>query len=113
MPRRQAGNASGMCVGIGGHGQGGAEGELEVPVRWLSEPGVGVCRVGGRALSYLHGVQPQCVSVCGGVILCLGFWSAVLGTLPVLPSLPRLPLHLPQEFRTLAVVLNLKAASQK
>jgi hypothetical protein len=26
VPRRQAGNASGMCVGIRGHGQGGAEG---------------------------------------------------------------------------------------
>lgn len=26
VPRRQAGNASGMCVGIGGHGQGGAKG---------------------------------------------------------------------------------------
>lgn len=25
----------------------GQRGELEVPVRWLSEPGVGVCRVGG------------------------------------------------------------------
>lgn len=36
-----------MCVGNGGHGQGGAGGELEVPVRWLSEPGVGVCRGGG------------------------------------------------------------------
>lgn len=31
-----------------GMGRVGQRGELEVPVRWLSEPGVGVCRdVGG------------------------------------------------------------------
>lgn len=46
VPRRQAGNASGMCVGTEGMDRVGQRGELEVPVRWLSEPGVGVCRVG-------------------------------------------------------------------
>lgn len=30
-----------------GTGRVGQRGELEVPVRWLSEPGVGVCRGGG------------------------------------------------------------------
>lgn len=96
-----------------GTGRVGQRGNWRCQLGGFLSQGWGCAGLGGRALSYLHGVQPQCVSVCGGVILCLGFWSAVLGTLPVLPSLPRLPLHLPQEFRTLAVVLNLKAASQK
>lgn len=65
VPRRQAGNASGMCVGIGGHGQGGAEGELEVPVRWLSEPGVGVCRVGGAC--------PELPPWCSATV-CVCMW---------------------------------------
>lgn len=36
------------CVwALEGTGRVGQRGELEVPVRWLSEPGVGVCRGGG------------------------------------------------------------------
>lgn len=46
-------------MGIGGHGLGGAEGELEVPVRWLSEPGLGVCRGGGCALCSLPASKLQ------------------------------------------------------
>lgn len=47
-----------------GTGRVGQRGELEVPVRWLSEPGVGVCRVGGCALCCLLGSKPQRVCAC-------------------------------------------------
>jgi hypothetical protein len=82
------------CVwALEGTGRVGQRGELEVPVRWLSEPGVGVCQGwGGRALCCLPGSKPQlvraCVCVCVCVCACaLVFWDTqALSTLHILPS---------------------------
>lgn len=113
VPRRQAGNASGMCVGIGGHGEGGAEGELEVPVGWLSEPGVGVCRDGGVCPVLPTRLQATaCVCICVCESGCL-FGIPKLQDPSHTASCPLSSLFLPPGNETLPVVLNPKSASKQ
>lgn len=55
-----------------GMGRVGQRGELEVPVGWLSEPGVGVCRDGGVCPvlpTRLQATACVCICVCESVCL--------------------------------------------
>ena len=67
----------------------GQRGELEVPVGWLSEPGVGVCRDGGVCPVLPTRLQARaCVCICVCESVYLGYPSS--RTPPTLP-----PAHSP------------------